>query len=81
ATLLHGVDGSAHPPLKYSHPFFLQQLSRVCQSTVCCNLAIDSELELVANMLNWSEFRRVRRAHHSLQLSRTSRELSDDSPL
>ena len=80
ATLLYGVDESAHPPLKYSHPFLLQQLSQVCQSTVCCDLAIDRALELVANMLNWVEIRRVRRAHHSLQSSRTSQELSHDSP-
>jgi hypothetical protein len=31
-------------------------------------------------MLNWIEIRRVRRAHHSLQSSRTSQELSHDSP-
>ena len=79
ATSSHGVDESAHPPLRYSSPFLLQQLSQICQSAVFYDSTIDRTLELVPKMLNWVEIRRVRRPHHSLN-SRTSQELGDDSP-
>ena len=78
ATSSHGVDESAHPPLRYSSQFLLQQLSQICQSAVFCDSTIDRSLELVPKMLNWVEIRRVCRLHHMLN-SRTSQELGDDS--
>ena len=75
----HGVDESAYPPLRYSHPFLLQQLSQVSKSVVFCDSTIDKALELVPKMLNWVEIWRVRRPHHSLY-SLTSQEVSDYSP-
>jgi hypothetical protein len=42
-TLLdHLKASSAHPPLRYSHPFLLQQLSQVSQSPVFFEPTIDS---------------------------------------
>jgi hypothetical protein len=66
-TLLdHLKASSAHPSLRHSHPFLLQQLSQVSQSAVFFEPTIDKSLLLPPPNLNWVEIWRVSRPHHSV---------------
>jgi hypothetical protein len=48
----HGVEESAYLPLRYSHPFLLQQLSQVCPHAVFFELAIDRPVLLVPKIIH-----------------------------